>query len=316
MPAADGPIKATVLSMSIGPDAVVEQGGIVTVYWSRVGVTGAKDFIDLYRAGDPLPQHGMLDGQLWTGGAASGSANVPIPTNLPPGVYQFVFYAESTALPTPSFLTQCYPFYVIVPGQVAAAGLSISGTDQVGYAPNGTVYLSVTRGTPNAGDTVGLFVRGSTSPQGTISLTTTQTKATFPLVGLVGQNQYYEFGLVSGVDGSRLATSQGFVTTLNLPTVALRRAWDRIATNGSRQDISFHTSRPDPSDQIFLRLVGGTWWQPAGEGFKPTGGVQDGIVYFTIDGRMAVGKYEAAFYNGASGQVAATGVPFDVLVSV
>jgi hypothetical protein len=120
-----------IVTADLGAGQQIVGGQAVTVYWSGLTNAGSKDQIGMYRTADTAHQSNRLQTPLFTGGLASGNANVTVTNdvlldNTDSDTFLLILYHVDAASPTPSFVTQSQPFTVVrntvAPGQVKAPG--------------------------------------------------------------------------------------------------------------------------------------------------------------------------------------------------
>jgi hypothetical protein len=141
-PTASPTVKAgAIVTADLSASQQVIGGQVITVYWSGIANAGTKDQIGLYRTADTQPQSNRLDTPLFTGGTASGNANVAIPNSVllagsASDTFQFILYHADASAATPVFVTQSHTF-TIVANTVALVPPTPSPADAPGARPRG-----------------------------------------------------------------------------------------------------------------------------------------------------------------------------------
>lgn len=114
LPGISAPLKAgAVVTLDLGSSQGAERGEEYTAYWSGLTNPGEKDQIGLYLARDKSPQASILPVPLFTAGTVSGNGNITIPATAPIEAALLILYRITSQHPTPAFVTQSQPFWIL-----------------------------------------------------------------------------------------------------------------------------------------------------------------------------------------------------------
>jgi hypothetical protein len=198
-------------------------GSQVTVNWSGIQTPTATDWVGLFAAGAPDSV-----GTFWyTGGGASGSRTVIIPTTVPPGTYEIRLFAQSSLL----------RLAVSAPLTLANASLTTNSTS-VGVGATITATWSGI-GVPSTTDWVALVptgaadtswlaqwnTTGAASGNKNITLPSTATAGTYEL-RLFAQGSFRRLAVSNPI--TVLATILTATPAVVIPGDAVTATWSNI----------------------------------------------------------------------------------------
>jgi hypothetical protein len=174
----NGP-RVTISSNSLNP------GSQVTLSWSGIQTPTSTDWIGLFTPGAPDSV-----GTFWyTGGGASGSRAVIVPTNLPSGTYEFRLFAQSSllrlAVSAPVTVGSASLAANSAPG-ISAGSVGIGATITAAWsgigAPSSTDWIAlVPTGAPDTNWLAQWNTTGTAAGSLSVTLPTTATAGTYQL---------------------------------------------------------------------------------------------------------------------------------------
>ncbi|HKW01023.1 MAG TPA: S8 family serine peptidase [Vicinamibacterales bacterium] len=247
----------------------VAGGGALSISWTAPSGESAKDWVGLFRVGDPNTVYGWF---THTGGATSGTANLTAP--LVPGQYEFRYLLndgyQDTARSAAVTVTQGQVSFTLTASPLSVAGggaLSVSWT-----APGGE----------SATDWIGLFHVGDPNTiYGWFAYTNGATSGTFNLTAPTQPGQY-EF---------RYLLNNGYTDTARSAAITV--------TQGQ----SAFTLTPSPLSLPAGQTASISWTAPAGEA------ATDWIGLFHVGDPNTAAVWWAFTNGATSGSLTTTPIP-------